>query len=147
MFKQVDIRDDGIMVRQFHPFHPVRGNGRLAGALRFAGAHPNAILLLKGYGTLIASGESVTVNPTGSPAMAKGGSGDVLCGILCALLAQGFEPLFSARAAAYLHGLAGDLACAALGEYSLTPSDLIRFLPEAFKTVCEEQACSAKKQY
>lgn len=121
--------------------------GRLAGARRFTKEHGNVILVLKGYGTLIASGESVTVNPTGSPAMAKGGSGDVLCGILCALLAQGFEPLFSARAAAYLHGLAGDLACAALGEYSLTPSDLIRFLPEAFKTVCEEQACSAKKQY
>lgn len=120
--------------------------GRIAGARRFAKEHENAVLILKGYGTLIASGEMVAVNPTGSPAMAKGGSGDVLCGILCALLAQGFEPLFSARAAVYLHGLAGDLACGAVGEYSLTPSDLIRFLPEAFKTVCREQVLPAEKQ-
>ena len=112
--------------------------GRLAGALRFAEEHGNGILILKGYGTLIASGKTAAVNPTGSPAMAKGGSGDVLCGILCALLAQGFDPLFSARAGVYLHGLAGDLACGALGEYSVTPSDLIRFLPEVFKTVCAD---------
>ena len=65
--------------------------------------------------------------------MAKGGSGDVLCGVLCALLAQGFDPWFSARCAAYLHGLAGDLAAAELGEYSVTPSDLICLLPEAFR--------------
>ncbi len=108
-------------------------NGRLTGALRFAGAYPNAILLLKGYGTLVCRGGEIAVNPTGGPAMAKGGSGDVLCGILCALLAQGFDPWFSARCAAYLHGLAGDLAAAELGEYSLTPSDLIRQLPEAFR--------------
>lgn len=124
-------------------FRRLGGNlesGRLSGARRFTAEHGNAILILKGYGTLIASGERVTVNPTGSPAMAKGGSGDVLCGILCALLAQGFEPVIAARSAVYLHGLAGDLACSALGEYSLTPSDLIRFLPEAFKSVCGEPA-------
>ena len=124
-------------------FRRLGGNlegGRLSGARRFTAEHGETILILKGYGTLIASGERVTVNPTGSPAMAKGGSGDVLCGILCALLAQGFEPGFAARAAVYLHGLAGDLACSALGEYSLTPSDLIRFLPEAFKSVCGEPA-------
>ena len=80
------------------------------------------------------------VNPTGSPAMAKGGSGDVLCGTLCALLAQGFDPLFSARTAVYLHGLAGDLACRELGEYSLTPSDMIRYLPAAFRTVTLPEA-------
>lgn len=114
--------------------------GRLSGARRFTAEYEKAVLILKGYGTLIASGERATVNPTGSPAMAKGGSGDVLCGILCALLAQGFEPVIAARAAVYLHGLAGDLACSALGEYSLTPSDLIRFLPEAFKSVCGEPA-------
>ena len=88
---------------------------------------------MKGYGTLVCRGGEIAVNPSGGPAMAKGGSGDVLCGILCALLAQGFEPWFSARCAAYLHGLAGDLAAAELGEYSVTPSDLIRLLPEAFR--------------
>ena len=108
-------------------------SGRLSGALAFTAAHPEAILLLKGYGTLICQGEKAVVNPTGSPALAKGGSGDVLCGILCALLAQGFDPFFSAGCAAWLHGRAGDLAAEELGEYSVTPSDIISHLPSAFK--------------
>ena len=107
--------------------------GRLAGVLSFCATHGEVILILKGYGTLVCRGGEVSVNPTGSPAMAKGGSGDVLCGILCALLAQGFDPLFSSRCAVFLHGLAGDLARDALGEYCVTPSDLIRFLPGAFR--------------
>ena len=107
--------------------------GRLAGALSFCMKLDKVILILKGYGTLVCRGDEVSVNPTGSPAMAKGGSGDVLCGILCALLAQGFDPLFSSRCAVFLHGLAGDLARDALGEYCVTPSDLIRFLPGAFR--------------
>ena len=107
--------------------------GRLAGALSFCAKHDEVILILKGYGTLVCRGDEVSVNPTGSPAMAKGGSGDVLCGILCALLAQGFDPLFSSRCAVFLHGLAGDLARDALGENCVTPSDLIRFLPGAFR--------------
>ena len=110
--------------------------GRLAGALSFCAKH-EVILILKGYGTLVCRGGEVSVNPTGSPAMAKGGSGDVLCGILCALLAQGFDPLFSSRCAVFLHGLAGDLARDALGEYCVTPSDLIRFLPGAFRQLTE----------
>ena len=112
-------------------------SGRLAGALAFSDAHPDVILILKGFGTLICRNRETFVNPTGSPAMAKGGSGDVLCGILCALLAQGFDPLFSARCAVYLHGLAGDLAAEEFGEYSVTPSDLIRALPTAIRSVCE----------
>ena len=106
--------------------------GRLAGALRFTGEHPNVILILKGYGTLVCRGGEAAVNPTGGPAMAKGGSGDVLCGMLCALLTQCFDAWFAARAAVYLHGLAGDLAAAELGEYCLAPSDLISYLPKAF---------------
>lgn len=109
--------------------------GRLTGALRFTAEHPELILILKGYGTLICRGDGITVNPSGGPAMAKGGSGDVLGGVLCALLAQGFEPLFAARTAVYLHGLAGDLAAQELGEYALAPSDLIRYLPQAFRTI------------
>ena len=111
--------------------------GRLAGVLSFCATHGEVILILKGYGTLVCRGGEVSVNPTGSPAMAKGGSGDVLCGILCALLAQGFDPLFSSRCAVFLHGLAGDLARDALGEYCVTPSDLIRFLPGAFRQLTE----------
>ena len=73
----------------------------------------------------------------GGPAMAKGGSGDVLTGMLCALLAQGFEAWFAACAAVYLHGLAGDLAAKELGEYCLAPSDLIAHLPGAFQELTE----------
>ena len=116
--------------------------GRLAGALYFTAEHPKVFLILKGFGTLICRGEEVSVNPTGGPAMAKGGSGDVLCGILCALLAQGFDPLFAARCAVWLHGKAGDLAAEGYGEYSLAPSDLIQALPQAFRllTVSREGA-------
>ena len=113
--------------------------GRLAGALRFTAEHPRQILILKGYGSLICRGGEVCVNPTGGPAMAKGGTGDVLCGVLCGLLAQGMDPWFAARCAVFLHGLAGDLAAAELGEYSLAPSDLIRFLPGAFRTLIEKE--------
>ena len=112
--------------------------GRLGGALAFSARYPEAILVLKGHGTLVCRGCEVSVNPTGNPSMAKGGSGDVLCGVLCALLAQGFDPLFSARCAVWLHGRAGDLACEELGEYCVTPSDLIRFLPAAFRKLSEK---------
>lgn len=106
--------------------------GRLAGALQFTREYPNLTLILKGCGTLVCRGGDVSVNPTGGPAMAKGGVGDVLCGILCALLAQGFAPDFAARCGVWLHGLAGELCARELGEYSVTPSDLIRRLPQAF---------------
>lgn len=111
--------------------------GRLAGALAFTQLHPGLVLVLKGYGTLCCRGTACSVNPTGGPAMAKGGAGDVLCGILCALLAQGFDAWFAARCAVWLHGRAGDLAAAELGEYCLAPSDLIRFLPGAFRELTE----------
>ena len=110
--------------------------GRLRGALRFTRRHANVILILKGYGTLICRGEEALVNPNGGPGMAKGGTGDVLCGILCALLAQGFDPWFAAGCAVWLHGCAGDFAVEELGEYSLAPSDLIRNLPKAFRVLC-----------
>ena len=116
------------------------GSGRLAGALAFTAAHENVILILKGHGTLICRGREAVVNPTGTPAMAKGGSGDVLSGILTALLAQGFEPWPAARAAVYLHGLAGEIACERYGEYGVTPSDLIAALPEAFRRVRPEES-------
>ncbi|MBR1565193.1 MAG: NAD(P)H-hydrate dehydratase [Oscillospiraceae bacterium] len=111
--------------------------GRLAGALRFIREHPRVILILKGSGTLVCREKEIAVNPTGGPAMAKGGSGDVLTGVLCALLAQGFDAWFAACAAVYLHGLAGDRAAKALGAYCLAPSDLITHLPGAFHELTE----------
>ena len=111
-------------------------SGRLAGALAFAAGHSNVILILKGHGTLVCRTGEAVVNPTGTPAMAKGGSGDVLAGMLAALTGQGFDPWSAARCAVFLHGLAGEIARDRLGEYCVAPSDLIASLPEAFRAVC-----------
>jgi len=113
---------------------------RLDAVVSFTRRNPNMILILKGYGTLIGYRGEVTVNPTGSPAMAKGGSGDVLSGILCGLLAQGIAPYQAAKCAVFLHGLAGDLAKEEFGEYSVTPGDLIRKLPRAFKSILTDES-------
>ncbi len=111
--------------------------GRLPAAHSFAKKH-SCTLVLKGHRTVVTDGGSdAFINVTGGPALAKGGSGDVLAGILAALLAQGFPPFFSAKAAAYLHGLAGDIAAEHTGEYCLAPNDIICALPAAFKTVTE----------
>lgn len=89
------------------------------------------VVLVKGAGTAITDGKSTTLNTTGNPGMATGGSGDVLTGIIAALLAQKFSPIDAAILGAHLHGLAGDLAVAQLGEISLVASDLPRYLPAA----------------
>ena len=104
--------------------------------LRFAREHGCA-LVLKGRGTVCAfpDGECY-VNPTGNPGMARGGSGDVLTGLMGALLCQ--LPFRRAVCAAvYLHGLAGDMCAAELGEYGMTPTDMIERLPQAMRSVTE----------
>jgi NAD(P)H-hydrate epimerase len=93
------------------------------------------VLVLKGAGTVVTDGRRVYVNTTGNPGMATGGSGDVLTGLLAALMGQGLEPFDAACLAVYVHGLAGDLGAAKLGEVSLTAWDLIDYLPAALKTV------------
>ncbi|HEY4841866.1 MAG TPA: NAD(P)H-hydrate dehydratase [Terriglobales bacterium] len=92
------------------------------------------IVVLKGHRTLIAAPDgTVWVNPTGNPGMATGGTGDILTGIVAGLMAQHPEHAFEAAAlAVYLHGLAGDLACEAVGENSLVATDLLKSLPAAF---------------
>jgi len=92
-------------------------------------------LVLKGQRTLIASPEGrVWVNPTGTPAMATGGTGDILTGLIAGLLAQFPGEIEAAiLAAVYLHGLAGELGAARLGEQYLIATDLLRFLPEAIE--------------
>ena len=92
-----------------------------------------AVLVLKGHRTLVTDGQRVYTNPTGNPGMATGGSGDVLTGLITALLCQGLGAFEAAVLGVYLHGLAGDLAAAQLGQESLIASDLVDFLPQAFK--------------
>ena len=109
--------------------------GRLAGALAFAEAY-GCIVVLKGHRTVTALPDGrAFLNTTGGPAMAKAGSGDVLAGMITALLGQGIEPWRAAVTAVYLHGLAGDLCAEALGEYSVTASDLIDAISPAIMTL------------
>lgn len=106
----------------------------LADGLAFS-AQTGCVLVLKGHRTLtlLPDGRAFR-NTTGNPGMATGGSGDVLAGVILALLGQGFSPEKAAYGGVYLHGLAGDLAAARLGEYSLTAGDLPDFLPAALLT-------------
>ena len=105
---------------------------RQEGAVRFAADH-RVVLVLKGRHTIVTDGRRVYVNHTGNPGMATGGTGDVLTGLTAALLGQGLEPFAAAQLAVYLHGLAGDLARDALGETSLIATDLLEYLPRAFR--------------
>lgn len=94
------------------------------------------ILVLKGHHTIVASPKNeVFVNPTGNPGMATAGSGDVLTGIMAAMLGQKIEPFKAACFGVYLHGLAGDLAVKEKGEASLIASDIIHWLPKAFQKI------------
>lgn len=91
-------------------------------------------LIVKGHYTAICMpGGHIAFNPTGNAGMATAGSGDVLTGIITGLLARGYQQEDACLIGVYLHGLAGDLAAAELGEESLVASDIIRYLPKAFK--------------
>jgi len=100
------------------------------GLARRLGCH----VVLKGRRTIVARPDGrMSVNPTGNPGMATGGSGDVLSGILAGLLAQGLEAGAAARVGVYLHGLAGDLAADRVGEMPLLARDIIADFPRALR--------------
>ncbi len=91
------------------------------------------IIVLKGANTSISMPDGkVYFNSTGNPGMAKGGSGDVLTGVITALLAQGYQSEKAAIFGAFIHGRAGDIAAAAIGQTGMKARDIIQFLPEAF---------------
>jgi len=131
------------MVLTPHPGEMARLTGKTAAevqadrwetARQFARAK-NVTLALKGAGTVVtdATGK-LWINMTGNPGMAKGGMGDVLTGIIGALLAQGLPALEAAKAGVFLHGLAGDLAAQRVGLPSVLATDLIESLGAAFST-------------
>ena len=92
------------------------------------------IIVLKGHHSLIAVPDgSCYFNNTGNSGMAKGGSGDVLTGIITAFCAKGYDPPDAAILGVYLHGLAGDLAANALSKEAMLARDIITFLSQAFK--------------
>ena len=105
---------------------------RIAAALALSQQYP-FIIILKGHYSLIAFEGKGVFNTTGNPGMAKGGSGDVLTGILTALLAQGYRPPEAAVLGTYLHGLAGDLGLLHQSEESLIATDIIENLGNAFR--------------
>jgi hydroxyethylthiazole kinase-like uncharacterized protein yjeF len=96
-------------------------------------------LVLKGAFSVIGDPDGlVVVNPTGNPGMASGGTGDVLTGVLGALLARGLGPGDALQAAVFLHGLAGDLAAERVGEESLVAGDVVGALPAAFRRLADD---------
>lgn len=108
---------------------------RESSAAAFAARH-GVCLVRKGHRTVIAAPDGrLAVNTTGSDGMAKGGSGDVLTGLLTGLLAQGVEPFAACCCAVWLHGRAGDLAAEEKGHRGMTPGDMIEKLPYALKEV------------
>src|SRR5262249_4913585 len=105
---------------------------RVGVARKFA-TERQVVLVLKGHRTLIAFPDGrVWINPTGSPSMATGGTGDILTGFVAGFLAQfPQQPDLAVAAAVYLHGLAGQLGAVELGEQALLATDLLRYFPRA----------------
>jgi ADP-dependent NAD(P)H-hydrate dehydratase len=100
-------------------------------AAEFAGT-TKTVVVLKGAGTVVTDGQRVYVNKTGNPGMATAGSGDVLTGVITALLAQGLSNFDAAVLGAHVHGLAGDIAAKKKGQISLIATDIIDALGDAF---------------
>lgn len=110
----------------------VMGEDRMAAAAALA-EELGCVVLLKGHETCITDGTDGYLNPTGNPGMAVGGSGDVLAGVITALLGAGLPPLEAAACGAWLHGAAGDRCAAELGQYGMLPTDMLSALPRLMK--------------
>lgn len=110
----------------------VIGEDRMAAAAALA-EELGCTVLLKGHETCITDGTDGYLNPTGNPGMAVGGSGDVLAGVITAMLGAGLPPLEAAACGAWLHGAAGDRCAAELGQYGMLPTDMLSALPRLMK--------------
>lgn len=110
----------------------VIGEDRMAAAAALA-EDLGCIVLLKGHETCITDGVNGYINSTGNPGMAVGGSGDVLAGVITALLGAGLPPLEAAACGAWLHGAAGDRCASELGQYGMLPTDMLSALPRLMK--------------
>ncbi|MGI9458351.1 MAG: NAD(P)H-hydrate dehydratase [Aeoliella sp.] len=111
------------------------GASRATAAVELASCDESSqtIVVLKGNDTVIAMADRYAINTTGNPGMASGGAGDVLTGVIAAIVAQDLDIWSAARLGVYVHGLAGDLAAKELGQVSVIATDLIDFLPAAFQ--------------
>lgn len=106
---------------------------RRQAAETFAARYKQAVVVLKGAGTVVTDGERTFVNETGNPGMATAGSGDVLTGVITALIGQGMSPFDAAVLGVHAHGLAGDVAAESRGQMGMVASDLIDALPIAWE--------------
>jgi NAD(P)H-hydrate epimerase len=131
-----------------HPGEAARLLGATAGAdtkarkqaARTLAEEFGAVVVLKGHATVIAdAAEHLAQNTTGNPGLARGGSGDVLAGIIAALCARGIPAFNAAQAGVYLHGLAGDIAAAKFTQEAMLPSDVIEALPDAFAALAKKR--------
>lgn len=112
---------------------------RLMASLAYAKSF-GVTIVLKGAYTVVTSPCGVHYfNTTGNPGMATAGSGDVLTGVIAALLAQGYNAPDAARLGVYLHGMAGDLAASVVGEVSLTASDIVKYIPTAWNKMYSDK--------
>ena len=104
-------------------------------AQKFA-VEQGVVLVLKGHGTVVAAPDGrIMVNTTGNNGLAKGGSGDILSGMVLSLLGQGMPPFEAACAAVFTHGLAGDMAAKEKGARGMTPNHVLHMLPYAYKEI------------
>lgn len=104
-------------------------------AERFIKDHPDLVLVLKSHRTVIASKGETCLNTVGNSGMAKGGSGDVLAGIIASLTAQGANPADAAAMGVHIHALAGDLAAQRFSKTAMLPSDIIACLPDIYRRI------------
>lgn len=132
------IPKNSILTPHIKEFDRLTGNSqdpyeRIQKAAELANTFSVYIVLKSAYTFVIAPGNRFYINTTGNPGMATGGSGDVLTGVITALLAQGYTSLEAAILATYAHGLAGDIAAAKYGQMGMTSMDIANCLPEAWK--------------
>jgi len=114
--------------------HPVKDQYQRCKLVQEFAEANKVVVVLKGAHTVVTNSDGeLWFNTTGNPGMATAGSGDVLTGMVLALLAQEYEPFHAARLSVFVHGLAGDLAAKKYGMISLTASDIIKHLGKAFK--------------
>ena len=111
---------------------------RIESVLKFTEEYPEAIVVLKGAGTVTAQNSRIIINTSGNPAMSRGGSGDVLAGLIAGMLAYSEDCFLSTACGVYIHGLAGDIAVRKTGEYSMLPSDTVNSIPEIIKFIEEK---------
>lgn len=106
-----------------------------AAAQRFSQEHPDVVLVLKSHRTVIARNGELYCNDRSNSGLAKGGSGDVLAGIIASLSAQGAEPFTAAAAGVFIHSEAGMICAERLGKTAMLPSDVIESLPQVYQAL------------